>query len=39
MRICNSFCISNLRVKWQKSDNADSVNAEKDKDLTLLTLI
>ena len=35
--ICILFYINNLRVKRQKSDEANSIEACKDEDLTLLT--
>ena len=35
--ICNSLYVSRFCLKRQKSDCVDSVDGEKDEDLTLLT--
>ena len=37
LRICNSLYVSRFYLKRQKSDCVDSVDGEKDEDLTLLT--
>lgn len=37
--ICKSFYIRKLRLKWQKSDDVDSMNYENDEDLMFLTFI